>query len=161
MKFHILYWFLAALWISGCTTQHEPESHLNTQDEICPMLLQSAQQIEHSLRDLAQSEQFKLHSKHSEFPRIVEQVQGMEQLVSMPWQGPIEAIAKKLALLSHFEFKVMGRVPAIPILVHIPDSPATISDHLGNVGLQAGSRADVIVDPTRHIVELRYLDGSF
>jgi len=144
------------LLVSACTTTGMQTDGLNRENEINRLLLQSAQNIEQSLTRLAEAEQFERMQQRPGEPRIYKQVRGMEQVVTMPWHGPIEPAIQKLASLSAFRLKWMGRQPAMPILVQIGQNPATVSDHLRNLGIQAGSYADIFVDPNRKLIEVRY-----
>lgn len=147
--------------ISGCAVgpQKEERPASQQQDQALSMLHKTARSIEQSLTQLAEAEQYdKMKQKPGE-PRIYKQIPGMEAVVTMPWQGTVEQAVSKLASFSGFEVKFMGKPPALPILVQIGRDAATVSDHLRNVGIQAGSRADIIVDPKQKIVEVRYGNG--
>ncbi len=142
----------------GCVTppQNEPKQQ---QDQAVTMLQKTARSIESSLTQLAEAEQFEKMKLRPSEPRIYKQIPGMGDVVTMPWQGTLEQAVSRLAQFSGYEVKFLGRTPAVPILVQIGREPATISDHIRNVGIQAGSRADLIVDPKQKIVEVRYGNG--
>jgi len=145
--------------ISGCAMApaHGPAS---SEDPAFQMLQQSAQNIEQSLTQLSEAEQFeKMHINPTQ-PRIYSQIPGMEQVVAMPWHGTIEQAVTRLANYCGFTVKFMGKPPVSPIIVQIGVTPASVSDHLQNLGVQAGSRADIIVDPKQRLVEVRYAAGG-
>lgn len=160
MKLHVVSSLLLAVLISGCATTQTVAPASNEQDPAFQMLQKSANSIEKSLTMLAEAEQFEKMKQNPSEPRIYKQIPGMEQVVTMPWQGTIEQAVSKLASFSGFEVKFMGKPPTIPILVQIGGNPATISDHMRNIGIQAGSRADIVVDPAQKIVEVRYSNGG-
>lgn len=120
----------------------------------------SAAEVSRSITALAEVEQYDRFKRLSDQPSVYEQVPGMTQIVTMPWDGPAEAAARQLATQAGYTFKVAGRAPVIPVLVQLSNQPATISDLLRNVGLQAGARADIFVYPAQRIVELRYSDAG-
>lgn len=161
MKINAIQTVILLAFISGCAVnpQKEESPASQQQDQALSMLHKTARSIEQSLTQLAEAEQYdKMKLKPGE-PRIYKQIPGMEAVVTMPWQGTVEQVVGKLASFSGFEVKLMGKPPALPILVQIGRDPATVSDHLRNIGIQAGSRADIIVDPKQKIVEVRYGNG--
>lgn len=149
-----------AMIVTGCASTAPATNNSLEQDPAFQMLARSARNIEQSLTQLAEAEQFDKMKVQPGQPRIFEQIRGMEQVVTMPWQGTLEQATVKLATFSGFEVKFYGKAPVTPILVQIGRDPATISDHLRNLGIQAGSRADLIVDPTKKIVGIKYGNGG-
>lgn len=159
MKIRIFSTALLLYFISGCASEPKVEAPAPQQDQALLMLQKTAHSIQQSLNQLAEAEQYeKMRQKPNE-PRIRKQIQGMEAAVTMPWSGTIEQAVSKLAGFSGYEVKFMGRPPIIPILVQIGREPATVSDHLRNMGIQAGSRADLVIDPKQKVVEVRYANG--
>lgn len=159
MKTRIFSTALLLFFISGCASQPKVEAPVPQQDQALLMLQKSAQSIQQSLNQLAEAEQYEKMKQKPNEPRIRKQIQGMEAAVTMPWSGTIEQAVSKLASFSGYEVKFMGRPPVIPILVQIGREAATISDHMRNIGIQAGSRADLVIDPKQKIVEVRYANG--
>lgn len=158
MKIKMLSTAVMLSLISGCASQPKVEAPAR-QDQALTMLQRSAQSIQQSLSQLAEAEQYeKMRQKPNE-PRISKQIPGMEAIVTMPWNGTIEQAVSKLASFSGYEVKFMGRPPVLPILVQIGREPATVSDHLRNIGIQSGTRADIVVDPKQRVVEVRYANG--
>jgi len=150
---------LSAVLISGCASQIKP-SGVNEHDPAYQALVKSARNIEQSLSTLAESEQFEKMKEMPSQPRIYKQIPGMEQVITMPWTGTLEQAISRLAAFSGFEVKFMGKQPVTPILVQIGREPATVSDHMRNLGIQAGTKADVVVDPASKVVEVRYGNGA-
>lgn len=130
-------------------------------DRALVALDRSATEVSRSITALAEVEQYDRFKRLPNQPSVYEQVPGMTQVVTMPWDGPAEAAARQLSTQAGFSFKVTGRPPVIPVLVQLSNQPATISDLLRNVGLQAGARAEIYVYPLQRIVELRYTDAGF
>lgn len=149
---------LVACALSACATT--PPREPTDADLALQALSRSADEVSQSIRKLAEVEQYDRFKKLPGPTGPYEQVKDMTEVVTMTWDGPIEAVARQLALQSNYQFKVTGRSPVIPILVRIGPAPATISDHLRNAGMQAGARADLIVYPQQRIVELRYSDAG-
>lgn len=147
----------AATTLAACASNPPAPS---TPDPTLTAIDRSAAEVSRSITALAEVEQYDRFKRMPGQPRNFEQIPDMAQTVSMPWDGPVEAAVRQLARQAGYTFKLAGRPPVIPVLVQLPDQPASISDLLRNVGLQAGSRADVFVYPGQRIVELRYSDAG-
>ena len=86
--------------------------------------------------------------------------QELRRTVSVDWIGPIEPIAKRLADRAGYEFQVNGDVPPSPLVVNVQAKQKAVVEVLRDIGLQAGLRANIVVDPTQRIVELNYAPVS-
>ncbi|MDH0341973.1 DotD/TraH family lipoprotein [Chromobacterium haemolyticum] len=159
MKLQAVGSLLLATLITGCATPPHAAT-AEVQDPAYQSLLKSARNIEQSLTLLSEAEQFEKMKQNPTQPRVFKQISGMEQVVTMPWSGTLEQAVTKLANYSGYDPKFIGKPPALPILVQIGREPATVSDHMRNLGIQAGTRADLIVDPRHKVVEVRYGNGG-
>ncbi|HFH3476848.1 DotD/TraH family lipoprotein [Pseudomonas aeruginosa] len=151
---------LVATLLSGCAGTGRSGDKSYSDDPAYQKLQETAKNIQQSLTQLAEAEQYDKMKNRPSQPRIYTQIRGMEQVVTMPWHGSLEQAVSKLASFSGYEVKFMGKPPAVPIFVQIGESPASVSDHLRNVGIQAGVRADIVVNPSLRVVEVRYTDGA-
>jgi defect-in-organelle-trafficking protein DotD len=80
----------------------------------------------------------------------------LQQPTTITWTGPIEQITRTLAEMSGFTFKTTGKAPPVPLVVNVNAYQQPIGAILRDIGFQAGRRADVIVDLTNQIINLRY-----
>lgn len=146
-----------AVLMSGCASQPAVKPVMPEGVTISLKLVASADRIGDALQQLAEVQQFEARGQSPLEPRIVKQVRGMEQVITVPaFQGSIEPVVARMAAHVGFDFKISGRRPALPILVQLGPEPRTVSDHLRDVGFQAGQLADVVVDADSRVVELRY-----
>ncbi len=119
-------------------------------------LVHAAQSIEQSLGVLAAAEQ-------AESPPILDTEPlttpegGMGGKVDLEWTGPLAPLVQKIANLSHYRVKFLGKEPVIPVLISISAKAAVMADVLQNASLQAGKRAYILVFPTEKVIEVRYL----
>lgn len=86
--------------------------------------------------------------------------QELRRTVSVDWVGPIEPIAKRLADRAGYEFQVNGDIPPAPVVVSVQAKQKTVVEVLRDLGLQAGLRANIVVDPEQRVVELNYAPVS-
>ena len=81
---------------------------------------------------------------------------GMAGLTSVDWSGPVEPLVRQIAKSVNYRTRVLGRAPAIPVMVSIYDKNMMVADILRDVGYQCGRRAAVVVYPDSRVIELRY-----
>lgn len=118
-------------------------------------LVQTALSVEDSLRTLAASRE--IYEKNAINTDILTNPEGgMGGVASLDWSGPIEPLLEKIGQLTRYRLKVLGPVPAIPVIVTISCRERVIADIVKDAGLQAGNRANLVVYPTSRIIELRY-----
>ncbi|MCH8621273.1 DotD/TraH family lipoprotein [Undibacterium sp. TS12] len=85
---------------------------------------------------------------------------GMTAKISFVWEaGPIQEVARQMAIRSGYEYmQPEGSVPSIPVMVKINAKEQSIASILRDAGLQAGSRADIVVDEARRRVLVRFFE---
>ncbi len=83
--------------------------------------------------------------------------QALARVTSIDWAGPVEPLVKQLAQASHMRFKVIGKEPAVPVLVSMRKRDALTYDVLKDIQAQISPRAELVVFPTSGVIELHYL----
>lgn len=86
--------------------------------------------------------------------------QELRRTVSLDWVGPVEPVVRSLADRAGYRFQVNGDVPPAPLVVSIQAKQKSVVEVLRDIGLQAGTRADIAVDPEARVVELNYAPVS-
>lgn len=142
---------------AGCATKPP----VVAPDPVQVQLAASAQSVRVSLRQLAEAEQYDKMRRSPGGEAAAPVIPGLTRVVAVPWQGPLEPVVRKLAEMGGYHLNVAGHAPAIPIVVSLGPTPASLSAHLRDVGLQAGTRADIIVDPARKQVGVVYANTGF
>jgi defect-in-organelle-trafficking protein DotD len=152
------------LLLSGCCLKHTAATrHTSTAMATAPemalspeiKLTEAATSVTHSLHQLAEIEEASKPAQ-PHLPPPDPASYGMEGLASIDWNGPIEPLVTQVATASHYRLRVLGNEPAIPIIVSLSKKNVPLADVLRDAGLQAGSRAEVIVFPSSKTIELRY-----
>ena len=80
----------------------------------------------------------------------------LQSRASVDWSGPIYEITDKIAQAAHYRLRVMGKEPAVPVLISIHAKDQSLGEILRNIDYQAGKRAYLYVYPNSQLVELRY-----
>ncbi|WP_028373162.1 type IVB secretion system lipoprotein DotD [Legionella lansingensis] len=75
---------------------------------------------------------------------------------SVDWSGPIEEVTLRVARAAHFRLRVIGKEPAVPILVSLNYKDMSLAEILRDIDYQAGKKASIYVYPNSQVVELRY-----
>jgi len=125
-------------------------------DIVSVKLAQAADKASRALDSIANIEQQKNPSAKPLDVDYVNASPGVLQPVTLRWSGPIEQVARTLAERAGMRFRAIGRKPDIPLVVNIDAYQQPILHVLRDVGLQAGSRADLSVNQNEGVVEVRY-----
>lgn len=91
-----------------------------------------------------------------EGPIQYQPIAGMEIVTSLTWTGPIEQITRTLAEMAGLIYETSGKEPPLPIIVQVDAHQQPVGKILQDIGLQAGRRADIIVDTLNRTLDLRY-----
>jgi defect-in-organelle-trafficking protein DotD len=81
---------------------------------------------------------------------------GMDKMASIDWTGPVEPVLRKIAAATNYKLRVIGRKPALPVLVSLNVQNKPIADILRNIMYQVVMKADIAVYPSSCTIELRY-----
>jgi len=142
------------LSLVGCS--YTPQRPIQPIDPAEAKIAEAASSVSHSMYTMAEVEEAASPKPDLTVPPKPSSY-GMGNVASVDWTGPIEPFINKLAHATGYQLKVFGKSPAIPVIVSIYAKNEALGSILRNAGLQAGKKADVIVYPSRRIIELRYL----
>ncbi len=118
-------------------------------------LTEAATSTTASLNQLAAIEKA-THPKAKLSPPLDPDSIGLGAPTSVDWTGPVETLVAKLAAAGHYKFRVIGKNPSIPVIINIVAVNMPIADILRDANYQAGKKADIVIYPSRRIIELRY-----
>ncbi len=147
--------------LSGCAKHNkadrtvQPTPIADTTFDAEQRLASAAASISHSLEELAALEKAQTKHQKLSFPVDAKMI-GLNQIVSIDWVGPVAPLVKKLAAAAHYKVKILGREPAIPPMISLLENGVTVADLLRNVNYQCTDRANVVIYPASHLIELRY-----
>ncbi len=78
--------------------------------------------------------------------------------VTLDWNGPIAPLVHRVAKLVGYRVRILGRVPAVPILVSVSGHEMPAADLLRDADLQCGKRARIALFSKAKVIELRYYE---
>lgn len=151
--------FLAAL-LTGCVTTppdtfKKPPMNAPS-DDASMRLVEAASSVSHSLNELAEIEAAATPPGTTGKPLPDSESYALQQKAFVDWSGPVEPLIARVAKMSGFKLRVLGKEPAIPVLVSISAHNIPLASILRDAALQAGSKADIIVYSSSGVIELRY-----
>lgn len=146
------------LGASACVPRKVDQQLVATPDPIGLRVASAVDRASAALQTLASVEQAR--NPNAAIAAAPYAPQELRRTVSMNWNGPIEPVMRALADRAGYQFQMNGDVPPAPVVVNIQAKQKSVVEVLRDAGLQAGSRADVVVDTERHIVELNYAPVS-
>lgn len=149
---------LSLLLIGGCskkaTTYKKPPVNAPSQDADIK-LAEAANSVSRSLIELARIEKV-VKGDRGQKKLVNVTSYNLEARASVDWSGPVEELVERLAKASFYRIRVLGKSPAIPVLVSVSATDKKLVDILRNIDYQIGRKGDIRVYTGRKIIELRY-----
>jgi len=121
-------------------------------------LAESASSVSQSLTHLARTEQAANPPRSVSSPPSPASY-GMGMKASIDWNGPVQPVVQQLTNAANYKLRVLGKAPAVPVVVSVSAKNASVGNILRNIGYQSKKRAKIVVFPSTHTVELRYADS--
>lgn len=146
--------FVCGLMITGCTKAPQTQPDPSTYDAYVA-LSEAADSVSQSLTQLGATEQA-AYPPQSVSPPPSPASYGMSMPTSINWNGPIEPLVQQIAHATNYKLNVLGKAPAIPIIVAIAAKDTPIGNILRDAGYQCHNRASIVVFPSAREIELRY-----
>jgi defect-in-organelle-trafficking protein DotD len=138
------------------TAHSAPEPAVDQRSQA--QLAESAQSVNTSLQQLS-AIQIATHPDVKMAPPINANAVGMGQQTSLDWTGPVEPLLHKIADASGYHVRVVGREPAIPVIVAISANDQTLASILRDTTYQVAKKARIALYPNSRTIELRYFDS--
>ncbi len=165
MKIKLLFVTCSCLLLAACATHEQTNvsgpTSTDLQAEAYQMahanvaLAEASGSVSQSLTELGATEQAANPPQSVSSPPNPSSY-GMGMTTSIDWNGPVQPIVQQIANATHYKLKVLGKAPSIPVIVSVDAKNKPMGDVLRNIGYQTGKRANVVVFPSSHTIELRY-----
>lgn len=142
--------------LAGCAGKTFKKPPINDpSDDATIKLAEAASSVSDSMLEIARIE--KAITPHvKENLLAVPNAYNLQARASIDWSGPIEELTQRIANAAHFRFRVLGREPAVPVLISVSVKDQSLAVILRDIDYQAGIRAFIHVYPDSQVVELRY-----
>jgi defect-in-organelle-trafficking protein DotD len=144
--------------MTACAPHKVDQQLVAEPDPVTLRLAMAADRASSALQTLAAIEQ----AKHpgTAIQSVPNAPQELRRTVSVNYDGPIEPMARSLADRAGYQLEINGARPAAPVIVDVQAREKSVVEVLRDLGLQAGRRADIVVDTERRVVELNYAPVS-
>jgi len=147
----------ALLLLAGCSAWDRDVKPVATEPDIVTVkLAQAADKASRALDSIANIEQQRNPTVPPMQDEDANASAALMQPVSLRWSGPVELVGRTLAERAGMRFRVKGSQPPMPVVVNVDAYQQPILHVLRDIGLQAGSRADLAINQNEGVVEVRY-----
>lgn len=153
-KYFFLLVILANLLI-GCKTSFIKPPTNEPSDDATIKLAEAANSVSDSMLEMARVEKY-ITPPHKDNSLNIPNAHTLQATASVDWSGPIEELTLRIARAADYKLHVLGKAPAIPVLISLTKNNATLGQLLRDIDYQAGVKAYIHVYPNNRIVELRY-----
>ena len=144
--------------LTGCAQYKVDQQLVAEPDPVALRLSSAVDKASAALQTLASVEQSRNPGANLQMPPSAPVE--LRRTISVEWTGSIEPITRTRADRAGYQMQVNGNRPPVPVVVSLVAHDKSVVEVLRDVGLQAGQRADVVVDPERRVVELNYAPVS-
>lgn len=156
MKKKLILLISISIFLIGCRHAVFMKPPINDpSDDASIKLAEAASSISDSMLEMAKVEKVIYPSKKDN-SLTIPNAYNLQAKASVDWSGPIEELTERIAKAGHFRLRVLGRKPAIPVLVSLTVKDESLAEILRNIDYQAGKKAYLYVYPNSQVVELRY-----
>lgn len=156
MKFKHLFLYCSVLLLVACATRTVEVLPVTPEgDNATVKLAETAQSINTSLIELAKIQATATPEKRDPTLGIPDSF-ALQNYISIDWSGPVETIVRQIAKATNYHTRIIGKRPAIPVLVAVNKNNTPIVDILRNVAYQTYPRATIHVSSKNRVIELRY-----
>jgi defect-in-organelle-trafficking protein DotD len=124
-------------------------------DDATIKLVEAANSISDSMLEMAKVEKEVRPPRHDNILAIPNSY-NLQARASVDWSGPIEELTARIAKAAHYRIRVIGKEPAVPVLISVNIKNQSLAEILRDIDYQAGKKASIHVYPNSQVVELRY-----
>ena len=146
--------FLILCMLQACTSQKVDQQLVAEPDPVSLRLAAAVDRASTALQTLASIEQARNPSVTIE--SVSDAPKELNRTMSINWAGPIEPLTQKLADRAGYKFQINGSPPAVPLIISLRSREKSVIEVLRDIGLQAGKRANIVVNVEDKTVELNY-----
>lgn len=154
MSNKIVIMFISIL-LAGCAGTFRKPPVNNPSDDATIKLAEAAVSVSDSMLEMARIEKV-ITPPQKDNVLTIPNAYNMQARASVDWAGPIEELTARIAKAAHYKLRVLGKAPAIPVLISLSIKDVSLAELLRDIDYQAGKKADIHVYPNSQIVELRY-----
>jgi len=148
---------IASALFSGCssTALYKKPPYNAPSDDASIKLAEAAVSVSDSMHQMARVEKV-IKPPHKDNVMTIPNSYNLQARASVDWSGPIEEVTARIAKAAHYRLRVLGKEPAVPVLVSLNSEDVSLAEILRDIDYQARKKAYIHVYPNSQVVELRY-----
>ncbi len=157
MKNKLVMLLLACGLLTGCgsTALYKKPPYNAPSDDASIKLAEAATSVSDSMLEMARVEKVIKPANKDNILTIPNSF-NLQARASVDWSGPIEEVTARVARAAHFRLRILGKEPAVPVLISLNIKDESLAEILRNIDYQANRKAYIHVYPNSQVVELRY-----
>lgn len=155
MNKKLLMLFLMSALLAACAHVYKKPPHNAPADDASIKLAEAADSVSDSMLQMARVEKV-ITPPTKDNTLTIPNAYNLQARASVDWSGPIAELTGRIAKAAHYHLRVLGKAPAIPILISLDVQDESLAEILRNIDYQAGKKAYIHVYPNSQVVELRY-----
>ena len=155
MNNKIVMMFIVSALLVGCVSTFKKPPVNNPSDDATIKLAEAAVSVSDSMLEMAKVEKV-ITPPNKDNTLTIPNAYNLQARASVDWSGPIEELTDRIAKAAHFKLRILGKVPAVPVLISLSIKDKSLAEILRDIDYQAGKKADIHVYPNSQVVELRY-----
>ncbi|WP_133130949.1 type IVB secretion system lipoprotein DotD [Legionella yabuuchiae] len=124
-------------------------------DDATIKLAEAANSVSRSMLEMARVEK-DIRPPAKDNVLTIPNAYNLQARASVDWSGPIAEITERIAKSAHYRLRILGKEPAIPVLISMNVKDESLAEILRDIDYQAGDKAYIHVYPNSQVVELRY-----
>jgi len=144
--------------LTACVQSKVDQQIVASPDPVALRLANAVDKASTALKTLATIEQAR--NPNLQIDSVSDAPQELRRVISIDWTGPVEPITRTVAEKAGYSLRVNGNKPSVPIIISVSSREKQVIEMLRDIGLQAGRRADIVVDVENKVVELDYASMS-
>lgn len=153
-KLILLFILCTCLAACGSATYKKPPYN-EPSDDATIKLAEAASSVSDSMLEMVKVEKNITPPKKDNLLTIPN-AYNLQSRASVDWSGPVKELTLRVAKAAHYRLRVLGKEPAIPILISLNAKDESLAELLRDIDYQAGNKAHIHVYPNSQVVELRY-----
>lgn len=145
----------ASILLAGCQSTFKKPPINAPADDASIKLAEAASSVSDSMLEMARVEKV-ITPPVRDNTLTIPNAYTLQARASVDWSGPIEELTARIAKAAHFRMRILGKEPAVPVLISITAKDESLAEILRDIDYQAGRKASIHVYPNSQVVELRY-----
>lgn len=155
MNYKLVMLITASILLASCGGTYKKPPINDPSDDASIKLAEAASSVSDSMLEMAKVEKV-ISPPNKDNILTIPNSYSLQARASVDWAGPIEELTARIAKAAHFRIRVLGKEPAVPVLISISIKDASLAEILRDIDYQAGIKASIHVYPNSQVVELRY-----